>query len=120
MGAETANDMGGARGVSPRGSQYTVINPATEQPVTTIPQTGAEQADEAIARRRRAQESWRAVAPGDRARLLRAFAAAVDANLDDLAALEIAGSGHPAGQARWEAGPRPGRAARITPPPRSG
>jgi acyl-CoA reductase-like NAD-dependent aldehyde dehydrogenase len=104
MGTETANDMGGARGVSPRGSQYTVINPATEQPVTTIPQAGAEQADEAIARAARAQESWRAVAPGDRARLLRSFAAAVDANLDDLAALEIAGSGHPAGQARWEAG----------------
>jgi len=85
-------------------TQYTVINPATEQPVTTIPQAGAEQADEAIARAARAEESWRAVAPGDRARLLRSFAAAVDANLDDLAALEIAGSGHPAGQARWEAG----------------
>ena len=48
--------------------------------------------------------AWRAVAPGDRARLLRAFAAAVDAAGEELAALEVAGSGHPIGAARWEAG----------------
>jgi acyl-CoA reductase-like NAD-dependent aldehyde dehydrogenase len=44
------------------------------------------------------------VAPGDRASLLRRFAAAVDAHVDELASLEVAGSGHPIGQARWEAG----------------
>ncbi|HEY2641969.1 MAG TPA: aldehyde dehydrogenase family protein [Streptosporangiaceae bacterium] len=83
---------------------YTVINPATEQPVTEVAQADAAQADAAIERAARAQEAWRKVAPGDRARLLRSFAAAVDAHIDELAALEIAGSGHPAGQARWEAG----------------
>ena len=51
-----------------------------------------------------AQPGWRAVAPGDRARLLRAFAAAVDAHVEELAGLEVANSGHPVGQARWEAG----------------
>jgi acyl-CoA reductase-like NAD-dependent aldehyde dehydrogenase len=44
------------------------------------------------------------VAPGERAALLRAFAGAVDAHADELAALEVAGSGHPVGNARWEAG----------------
>jgi acyl-CoA reductase-like NAD-dependent aldehyde dehydrogenase len=83
---------------------YTVINPATEQPVTEVAQADVGQADAAIARAARAQEAWRKVAPGDRARLLRSFAAAVDAHIDELAALEIAGSGHPVGQARWEAG----------------
>jgi acyl-CoA reductase-like NAD-dependent aldehyde dehydrogenase len=85
-------------------SVFTVLNPATEEPVTTVTQASAEQADEAIARAAAAQLTWRDVAPGDRARLLRAFAAAVDAHVDELAALEVAGSGHPLGQSRWEAG----------------
>jgi acyl-CoA reductase-like NAD-dependent aldehyde dehydrogenase len=85
-------------------SDFTVINPATEEPVTTITQADRGQADAAIERAAAAQETWRAVAPGERAALLRSFAAAVDADIDELARLEIAGSGHPAGQARWEAG----------------
>ena len=85
-------------------TQYTVINPATEQPVTTVTHVTAEEADAAIERAARAQLTWRAVAPGDRARLLRAFAAEVDAHIDELAALETRNSGHPVGAATWEAG----------------
>ena len=44
------------------------------------------------------------MAPGDRARLLRRFAAAVDADIEELAALEVANAGHVIGNARWEAG----------------
>jgi acyl-CoA reductase-like NAD-dependent aldehyde dehydrogenase len=87
----------------PEHAQYTVVNPATEDAVTTITQPSAEQADAAIGRAAAAQETWRAVAPGDRARLLRRFAAEVDSHVDELAALEVAGSGHPIGQATWEA-----------------
>jgi acyl-CoA reductase-like NAD-dependent aldehyde dehydrogenase len=83
---------------------YTVLNPATEQPVRTIPGTSAAETDAAIARAEAAQRTWREVAPGDRARLLRAFAAAVDAHIEELAQLEVANSGHPVGAARWEAG----------------
>src|SRR6266851_237303 len=85
-------------------TEFTVLNPATEEPVTTVAQASAEQADQAIARAAAAQAAWRDVAPGDRARLLRSFAAAVDAHVDELADLEVGGSGHPVGQARWEAG----------------
>src|SRR5271170_5607809 len=85
-------------------SVFTVLNPATEEPVTTVTQASAEEADAAIARAAAAQEGWCGIAPGDRARLLRAFAAAVDAHLEELAGLEVAGSGHPVGAARWEAG----------------
>jgi acyl-CoA reductase-like NAD-dependent aldehyde dehydrogenase len=85
-------------------TSYTVINPATEQPVTQVEHTTAEQTDAAIERAARAQESWRDVAPGDRARLLRKFAEQVDAHVDELAALETTGSGHPVGAATWEAG----------------
>jgi acyl-CoA reductase-like NAD-dependent aldehyde dehydrogenase len=85
-------------------TSYTVLNPATEQPVTTVPGTSAEETDAAIARAEVAQRTWRSVAPGDRASLLRAFAAQVDAHAEELARLEVANSGHPIGAARWEAG----------------
>ena len=85
-------------------TSYTVINPATEQPVREVEHTTADQTDAAIARAAASQESWRALAPGDRARLLRRFAEQVDAHIDELAALETHGSGHPVGAATWEAG----------------
>src|SRR6202167_4540089 len=85
-------------------STFTVLNPATEEPVRTVSQVSAEETDEAIARAAGAAAAWRAVAPGDRARLLRSFAALVDSHLSELADLEVAGSGHPIGAARWEAG----------------
>jgi len=85
-------------------TSYTVLNPATEQPVTTIPGTSAEETDEAVARAEAAQRGWRSVAPGERAGLLRAFAAQVDEHAEELAQLEVANSGHPVGAARWEAG----------------
>jgi len=85
-------------------SEFTVLNPATEEAVATVAQASAEEADAAIGRAAAAQERWRAVSPGDRAGLLRRFAAAVDAHVEELAGLEVAGSGHPVGQARWEAG----------------
>jgi acyl-CoA reductase-like NAD-dependent aldehyde dehydrogenase len=83
---------------------FTVLNPATEEPVAEIEQTSAAAADAAIARAVAAQAAWRAVPPGERAALLRSFADVVDAHITELAELETTGSGHPAGQARWEAG----------------
>ena len=85
-------------------STFTVLNPATEEPVTTLTQASSDEADQAIARASAASAAWRAVGPGDRARMLRAFAAAVDAASEELAGLEVSGSGHPIGAARWEAG----------------
>ena len=85
-------------------TSYTILNPATEQPVSTVPGTSAAETDEAVGRAVAAQRDWRAVAPGDRARLLRAFAAEVDSHAEELAQLEVANSGHPVGAARWEAG----------------
>jgi acyl-CoA reductase-like NAD-dependent aldehyde dehydrogenase len=85
-------------------TSYTVINPATEQPVTQVELSTLEQTDAAIERAATSQESWRAVAPGDRARLLRRFAEQIDSHVGELAALETQGSGHPVGAATWEAG----------------
>jgi acyl-CoA reductase-like NAD-dependent aldehyde dehydrogenase len=85
-------------------SEFTVVNPATEEIVTTVTRTSLAQTDAAIERAVAAQAGWRAIAPADRAGLLRGFASAVDAHIEELAGLEIAGAGHPVGQARWEAG----------------
>ena len=81
-----------------------IIDPATEEVVGTVELTSLEQTDAAIERARRAFETWRTVAPADRARLLRRFADAVDADLEHLAALEVRNAGHTIGNARWEAG----------------
>src|SRR5437879_221205 len=81
-----------------------VVNPATEEVITTVTQSGLEETDAAIARAQAAFESWRGTAPADRARLLRSFAAAVDADRENLAQLEVANAGHTVGNARWEAG----------------
>ena len=85
-------------------SEFTVVNPATEEVVTTVARTTVAETDAAIERAVTAQVAWRAIAPADRARLLRAFATEVDAHIEELAGLEVAGAGHPVGQARWEAG----------------
>ncbi len=81
-----------------------VRNPATEQVIGTVELTSVEQTDAAIERAHRAQPAWATVAPGDRARLLRRFADAVEADLENLARLEVTNSGHTIGNARWEAG----------------
>ncbi|MCW2566722.1 MAG: 10-formyltetrahydrofolate dehydrogenase [Mycobacterium sp.] len=81
-----------------------LINPATAEVVGTVALSTVEQTDAAIARAASAYRSWRTVAPGDRARLLRRFGDVVDAHLEELALLEVRNSGHTIGNARWEAG----------------
>ncbi len=84
--------------------EHDVINPATAEVVTTLTLVGLAETDAAIDRASKAFETWRAVAPADRGRLLRRFADAVDAASEELAQLEVANSGHTIGNARWEAG----------------
>jgi acyl-CoA reductase-like NAD-dependent aldehyde dehydrogenase len=81
-----------------------IINPATEQPVGSVDMLSLEEADRAIERAHAAAATWRAVTPADRARLLRRFSETVDAQIEELAQLEVANSGHTISNARWEAG----------------
>ena len=81
-----------------------LINPATEQVLRTVGQFDVARVDDAIARAKVAQKAWAACPPAERAAALRAFAATVDAHVGELAALEVANSGHPIGAAEWEAG----------------
>ncbi|GAA4194127.1 aldehyde dehydrogenase family protein [Streptosporangium oxazolinicum] len=81
-----------------------IINPATEEAVAEVEMADAAETDRAVERARRAFATWRNVGPGDRARLLRRFAALVREHAEELALLEVANSGHTIGNARWEAG----------------
>jgi acyl-CoA reductase-like NAD-dependent aldehyde dehydrogenase len=83
---------------------HDVISPVTASVVAQVPSLSLEEADAAIARSRKAFETWRHVSPGDRARLLRRFSAVVDEHLEELAQLEVVNAGHTIGNARWEAG----------------
>jgi acyl-CoA reductase-like NAD-dependent aldehyde dehydrogenase len=83
---------------------FSLINPATEAIIKEVPSISLEETDAAIERAALAFESWRHVAPADRAMLLRRFAELVDRNLEELAVLEVENSGHTISNARWEAG----------------
>ncbi len=82
---------------------HEVINPATEQVIAQVPSNSAESTDEAIAKAHQVFATWREVAPGDRANLLRRFSDVVRDHVEELALLEVANSGHTIGNARWEA-----------------
>jgi acyl-CoA reductase-like NAD-dependent aldehyde dehydrogenase len=81
-----------------------VINPVTTEQIAEVGSASLEETDAAIERAQEAFPGWRDVAPGERARMLRTFAAVVDDHIEELARLEVANAGHTIGNARWEAG----------------
>lgn len=83
---------------------YQLVNPATGENMEVIEHVSAEGTDHAIETARDAQRAWAGATPAERAAMLRAFAQAVEADIENLAQLEVRNSGHPIGQARWEAG----------------
>ncbi|GGW40591.1 aldehyde dehydrogenase [Streptomyces galilaeus] len=88
----------------PTADRLQVLDPATEEIIATVPAATEADVDAAVVRATRAQVRWAALAPGDRARLLRRFAVQVDEHLEELAHLEVREAGHTIGNARWEAG----------------
>jgi acyl-CoA reductase-like NAD-dependent aldehyde dehydrogenase len=79
-----------------------VVNPATEKVIAEVPLRGVEETDEAVARARAAGPAWRSLSPADRARLMRRFAAEVEAHAEELARLETANVGKPITESRDE------------------
>ncbi|MBJ7507539.1 MAG: aldehyde dehydrogenase, partial [Candidatus Nanopelagicus sp.] len=82
---------------------YEVINPANEQSVKSVDLADLAATDKVIEKAHKAFDSWKKIAPGDRAKLLRSFAQVVFDNRNELAALEVTNSGHTIGNALWEA-----------------
>ncbi len=84
-------------------TSYDVINPATEVIVKNVIHLDIAATDDVIARADKAFHTWRTIAPGERARLLRSFSHVVTEHREELAQLEITNSGHTRGNALWEA-----------------
>src|ERR687893_520199 len=79
-----------------------VINPATEEVIERIESATAEDTDAAVERAREAFPGWRDVEPGDRARLLRRLAEALEAERENLVRLESQNVGKPISGAQGE------------------
>ncbi|MFN2452469.1 MAG: aldehyde dehydrogenase [Candidatus Dormibacteria bacterium] len=82
----------------------TVVNPATEQPIAEVEEADVDALDRAVAAAKAAFPTWRAVAPSDRARLLRRLAGLVEEHLEELALLETRNVGKPITDSRGEVG----------------
>ena len=81
-----------------------VVNPATEETIAEVPAASAEETDAAVARAKAAFPAWRAVAPADRARLLRRLATLVEEHHEELSRIESRNAGKPISGARGEVG----------------
>jgi len=81
-----------------------VLNPATEETLAALATATAEDADRAVAAAKAAFPAWRAVAPADRARLLRRLATLVEEHGEELALLETRNVGKPLADSRGEVG----------------
>ena len=81
-----------------------MLEPATEAVLAQIPRAGPEDVDAAVARAKAALPAWRALAPGDRAKLLHALANTLAGHAEELAMLEARNAGKAISDARGEMG----------------
>jgi acyl-CoA reductase-like NAD-dependent aldehyde dehydrogenase len=81
-----------------------IVNPATEEVIAEVAGADVADVDRAVAAAAEAFPSWRAVAPTDRARLLRRVASLVEEQGEDLARLETDNVGKPISDSRAEVG----------------
>ena len=84
------------------GATLTVRNPATGEPIGTVPALGAAETRRAIEAANRAQPAWRAMLAKDRAAILRRLFDLMLANTDDLAVIMTAEQGKPLAESKGE------------------
>jgi len=79
------------------GATFATVNPATGEEITRVAEARSEDVDLAVQAARAAMEdtAWRRMNPHKRSRLLWKLADAIEANADELAALETADNGKP-------------------------
>ena len=89
------NFIGGAWVAAADGATDEVLNPATGEVLAEVASGGAADADAAVAAALGAFETWGLTTPRERSEKLLALAAAVEGDLDELKALEMANVGKP-------------------------
>jgi succinate-semialdehyde dehydrogenase / glutarate-semialdehyde dehydrogenase len=86
------------------GATHTVVNPATREPIGTVPDMGAAEARRAIEAASQAFPAWAALTAKERAAILRRWYELLMANQEDLATLMTAEQGKPLAEAKGEIG----------------
>lgn len=81
-----------------------VLDPSNEQELAQVADSTPDEVDEAVRAAREAQRAWALLPPIERAQYLRALAARVDDEAEDLASLLATEVGKPISQARGEVG----------------
>jgi 1-pyrroline dehydrogenase len=84
------------------GETVSVINPATEEEIAQVPKGDAGDVDRAVAAARSAFESWSQTTPAERAKVLYAFADAIEKDAETLSLLEQQNVGKPKGTADFD------------------
>ncbi len=82
--------------------RFTVYNPATGEPLTTVPEGDAQDTQIAIDAAHRALPAWRALTANARSEILARWAALLRQHVDDLARLMTLEQGKPLDEARAE------------------
>jgi len=83
------------------GRTFTTVNPATEEPITTVAEAGAEDVDRAVAAARAAFEGpWAKMKTAERQRILWKLGDLILANADEIARLETLDNGKPIFESR--------------------
>src|SRR3954451_20893463 len=80
------------------GRTFETLDPATEQPVATVPQAGPQDVDRAVAAARAAfadDAPWRKMPAPERSLLINRFADLIEANASELAEIEALDNGKP-------------------------
>jgi acyl-CoA reductase-like NAD-dependent aldehyde dehydrogenase len=84
------------------GATFTTVNPATEEPITTVAEAGVEDVDRAVKAARAALEGpWAKMKPIDRSRVLWKLGDLVLEHADELARLETLDNGKPIFESRY-------------------
>ena len=102
MNTQHRNFINGRFVDSPGQAMIPVLNPATGQVLSEIPETSAEMTNDAVAAAKAAQKSWEAKAPIERAGFLRQISAKIRENVPALAKTIVAEQGKTMGLAEVE------------------
>ncbi|MGQ7960779.1 NADP-dependent succinate-semialdehyde dehydrogenase [Pseudomonas sp. SP16.1] len=84
------------------GARTEIRNPATDEPIGSVPNMGRTETRRAIEAARLAQPAWRALTAKERAQTLRRWYELILANQEDLARIMTAEQGKPLAEARGE------------------
>src|SRR5438445_12302080 len=94
--------IGGERTAAAEGRTFEVTNPATGGHLATVAEAGVEDIQRAVAAAGRAYETWGAMSPVSRGRVMHRFANLVEEHADELALIECHNVGLPISDARGQ------------------